>query len=459
MPINRLSGTLAAILLSTSTLAAPVLDTTFNASGKRSIWFDLPSEKWDEATDAVVQPDGKIVIVGFARKAPVSGTGDVSDLTVARLNADGSTDTSFATNGKLSMNLASSGRLNDRANAVALDSAGRIYVAGNSEKAGFVLRFNANGALDTSYAYFGRFTFLDGSANSVDFRFEDIAIDASGRAVVVGTQEKASGSLNEGMVLRLLGTGQFDNTFTGAPNAGNSIGFRTLSLLYGQAYNDEIKRVAIAADGSIYAAGSFQGIGNDFDFMVYKLNGTNGALVPSFGSGGIARKYLDQGDNYDRLADMKLLPNGNLRLLGNCRVSLATGPVLRGCLLGLTASGEVDTSLNSFQSATAFRTFPVNSECNGVGGEARALVVQSTLNSSVVVVGEQMPNTCTSTSQIAIAQHSNVAAQSFLNVPYSTLSSWANGAVLDAQGRLLVVGASVLSASDTDQASARITGF
>ena len=66
------------------------------------------------------------------------------------------------------------------------------------------------------------------------------------------------------------------------------------------------------ASRSIYAAGSFQGIGNDFDFMVYKLNGANGALVPSFGSGGIARKYLDQGDKYDRLADLKLLPNGNL---------------------------------------------------------------------------------------------------------------------------------------------------
>ena len=419
----------------------------------------MPSEKWDEATDAVVQPDGKIVIVGFARKAPAGGTGDVSDLTVARLNADGSTDTSFATNGKLSMNLASSGRLNDRANAVALDSAGRIYVTGNSEADAFVLRLNPGGTVDSSYGYFGRFTFSASPQYPANFRFEDIAIDASGRAVVVGTQDQTSGALNEGMVVRLLGTGQFDNTFTGAPNAGNSNGFRTLSLFYGHTYNDEIKRVAIAADGSIYAAGSFQGIGNDFDFMVYKLNGANGALVLSFGSGGIARKYLDQGDKYDRLADLKLLPNGTLRLLGNCRVSVATGPVLRGCLLGLTASGAVDTSLNSFQSATAFRTFPVNSECNGVGGEARALVVQSTLNSSVVVIGEQMPNTCTSTSQIAISQHSNVAAQSFLNVPYSTLSSWANGAALDAQGRLLVVGASVLSASDTDQASARITGF
>ena len=479
MKALNLTLLVSALVLSTTVIAAPALDTTFNSTGKRNIWFDLPTEKWDEATDAVVQPDGKIVIVGFARKAPVSGTGDVSDLTVARLNADGSTDTSFASNGKLSMNLASSGRLNDRANAVALDSAGRIYVAGNSEKAGFVLRFNANGTLDTSYAYFGRLTFLDGSANSADFRFEDIAIDASGRAVVVGTQEKASGSLNEGMVLRLLGTGQFDSTFTGAPNAGNSIGFRTLSLLYGQAYNDEIKRVAIAADGSIYAAGSFQGIGNDFDFMVYKLNGANGALVQSFGAGGIARNYMDQGDKYDRLADMKLLPNGNLRLLGNCRVTgLAQ---TRGCLVGLTASGAYDSAFNSLQAGTSFRSFPLNAECNGYGGEARALLSYGSSGNRIAVVGEQRPQfstACNAVSAMAIQTHTDtlghdlcsvgnntgylattVCNGSYLTLTYSSLGSWANGAALDAQGRLIVLGVGVLSATDTDQASVRIIGY
>jgi uncharacterized delta-60 repeat protein len=450
---------LSAVIFSTSAIAAPVLDTSFNASGKRNIWFDLPTEKWDEATDAVMQPDGKIIVVGFARKAPISGTGDVSDLTVARLNADGSTDNSFATNGKLSMDLQTGGRLADRANAVALDSAGRIYVAGTSDYKGFVVRLNPNGSVDTSYALSGRLPFSFGPFAATSFRFEDIAIDSSGRAVVVGTQEKTTGSLNEGMALRVLSTGQLDSSFTGVPDAGNSVGFRTLSLLYGQAYNDEITRVSIAADGSIYAGGSFQGTGNDFDFMVYKLSGTNGALVQSFGSGGRVRSYLDLGDKYDRLADMKLLPNGSLRLLGNCRVSLTTGPVLRGCLLGLTAAGAVDSALNSFQTATAFRTFPVNQECNGIGGEARGLIVRSALNNEVVIVGEQKPNTCSAVSQMAIQRQSDTTSIGHLTLPYSSASSWANAAVLDAQGRLLVVGASVLSASDTDQASARLTGF
>ena len=461
----KLGGMIAALMLSTLSFAAPALDTSFNGSGKRNIYFDLPSEKWDEATDTVVQPDGKIIVVGFARKAPISGTGDVGDLTAARINSDGSTDFSFASAGKLSMNLASGGRFNDRANAVALDALGRIYIAGNTEGnfgqgAGFVMRLSANGSLDTSYGYNGVFIFTDGSQTpSPALRFEDIAIDSSSRAVVVGNQEKSNGSLNDGLVLRLTTNGQLDSSFTGAPDPGNSVGFRMLSLIYGAAYNDEIKRVAIAPDGSIFAAGSFQGTSNDFDFVVYKLNASNGALVQSFGSAGRTRNYLDQGDKYDRMVDFKLLPNGALRLLGNCRVVLATGAVLRGCLLGLTASGAVDSAFNSFQTATAFRTFPVNNECNGVGGEARSLVVQTALNSAVIVLGEQKPNSCSSVSQMAMSQHSNSAQLVAYNLPYSTSGSWANAAAFDAQSRLLVICATVLSARDVDKAVARIVGF
>ncbi len=489
----RLKLGVTLIALSVSAVAAPALDTTFNVSGKRNIWFDLPTEKWDEATDAVVQPDGKIVVVGFARKAPVSGVGDISDLTVARLNADGSTDTGFAVSGKLSLDFNGGGRFSDRANAVAIDSVGRIYLAGNSEKNGFVLRLLANGAVDTGYAYQGRL--IVGATNASNYRFEDIAIDANGRAVVVGTIEQSNGALNEGIALRALSNGQLDANFTGAPNAGNSVGFRVLSLLYGQPFNDEIKRVAIAADGSIYAAGSFQGTGNDFDFMVYKMNGTNGALEPSFGASGIRRAYMDQGDLYDRLVDFKLLPNGSLRLLGNCRVGNLVAT--RGCMVGLTATGAYDTGFSSLQSGTAFRSFPVNAECNGYGGEARALVAYGTLDNRVAVIGEQRSRptgistgtssgVCNDVNKIAIQNHTDIQGHylcgaaistpagveasvslcsgSHLTLNYSTLGAWANAAVLDALGRLVVVGASVVSAPlsapiDVDQALARISGL
>ena len=80
----------------------PTLDANWGYGGKQAIWFDLPTEKWDEANDAVVQADGKVVIVGFARRAPLGGSGDVSDLTVTRLSASGSLDLTFAGSGKFS---------------------------------------------------------------------------------------------------------------------------------------------------------------------------------------------------------------------------------------------------------------------------------------------------------------------------------------------------------------------
>jgi uncharacterized delta-60 repeat protein len=461
MQIMQIMGAVAAMLLSTAVLAAlPQLDTTFGVAGKRNIWFDLPSEKWDEATDVLVQPDGKIVVVGFARKDPISGTGDLSDLTVARLNADGTNDTSFASNGKLSLDLNNGGRLNDRANAVAMDSAGRIYVAGNTQRFGFVLRLTSTGAVDTSYAYLGRFVF--GGVTASDYRFEDIAIDALGRAVVVGTIEQSSGARNEGLALRLLGTGQLDSSFTGAPNAGNSVGFRTLSLLYGQSFNDEIKRVAIAADGSIYAGGSFQGFGNDFDLTVYKLSGSNGALVQSFGTSGVKRSYIDQGDKYDRLVDMKLLPNGNLRLLGNCRRvwGTSTKTWLDGCLQGLTADGALDPAFATHYDSPGFRAILGADTCTGLSGEARALVVHNSPFSYLSVFGES--TMCNGSSpnllQMVLVQAYDKGGilNSFLALPYSTVASWPNAGAVDAQGRLIIVGGTALSASDTDQAVARV---
>ena len=76
-----------------------------------------------------LQPDGRIVVVG--------DTGGNLDAGVFRLNADGSTDTSFGTAGDGSFNVNG----NDDANAVAIDNNGRILVAGDDiASAGFIAR-------------------------------------------------------------------------------------------------------------------------------------------------------------------------------------------------------------------------------------------------------------------------------------------------------------------------------
>jgi uncharacterized delta-60 repeat protein len=96
-----------------------------------------------EVFQAVVQPDGKLVIIG--QFGSVNGVGRGS---IARLNSDGSLDTTFQDAGV--------NWLYGSINAVALQSDGKVVIGGGfySLSGGFrngIARLNANGTLDTSF--------------------------------------------------------------------------------------------------------------------------------------------------------------------------------------------------------------------------------------------------------------------------------------------------------------------
>src|SRR6266513_498901 len=71
------------------------LDTTFSGDGFVLVNF---SSNWDHGRDAVLQPDGKIILVGIAEvNTPYDS------FAVARVNPDGSLDQSFGNGGKVIM--------------------------------------------------------------------------------------------------------------------------------------------------------------------------------------------------------------------------------------------------------------------------------------------------------------------------------------------------------------------
>ena len=91
-------------------------DTTFDGDGTATIDFGSLA---DAGNDAVLQPDGKIVVAGYTQAVN-------SPTAVARLNADGSLDGTFGAAGKVTINFGAA----MFGNAVALQSNGRILVAG-----------------------------------------------------------------------------------------------------------------------------------------------------------------------------------------------------------------------------------------------------------------------------------------------------------------------------------------
>jgi uncharacterized delta-60 repeat protein len=132
------------------------------------------------AADVAVQDDGKIVVAGSDH----AGTGDFA---LARYNTDGSLDTSFSCDGKQSTDFAGN---DDGANGVAVQSDGRIVVAGNSFSQATandfaVARYNTDGSLDTGFSGDGKQTVSFGATDVAN----DLVIQNDGSIVLAGYTE------------------------------------------------------------------------------------------------------------------------------------------------------------------------------------------------------------------------------------------------------------------------------
>src|SRR5918992_350220 len=110
-PGLTLVGAVALVIAIANPAAAPPgdLDPTFDGDGKVTTDF---AGATDEANAISIQADGKIVAAGVAR----IGLNGSQDFALARYNANGSLDTTFSGDGKVTTDFASA---NDQAHAVA----------------------------------------------------------------------------------------------------------------------------------------------------------------------------------------------------------------------------------------------------------------------------------------------------------------------------------------------------
>jgi uncharacterized delta-60 repeat protein len=182
------------------------LDATFGAgTGKVVTNFGSTLAPGQSAT---LQPDGKILVSGYAVQATVTNY----DFALARYNADGSLDTTFGNGTGRVMTDFTGG---DDGQSVALQSDGKIVVSGYAGGNFAVARYNSDGSLDTSFgAGTGKVT--TDFFNSFDIGGQTMVIQGDGKIVVSGYVLYPSGGTYDIALVRYNADGSLDSGFGGS---------------------------------------------------------------------------------------------------------------------------------------------------------------------------------------------------------------------------------------------------
>ncbi len=262
-------------------------DTSFDGDGKLIIDFNpvLPGAYTEYLSALEVAGDGKIVVAGQAAWSTVNDR-----FILARINPDGSPDTSFDGDGKLvdepwASNL-------DRINDMVILPDGKIVVAGQlvTFVGGFriAVRYSANGVKE--------WTYTAGTQSNVpndNEALNGIAALPDGKFIVVGKRQSRI------VALRLNADGSEDNTFVSPAE-----------MPVGQALS-----VAVQADGKILAAIE----GSSFSLVRFNANGS---LDTAFGVGGFVGTDVSEGQDYGR--KVLIQPDGKILVGGSSTLSSPT---------------------------------------------------------------------------------------------------------------------------------------
>jgi uncharacterized delta-60 repeat protein len=339
-------------------------DLTFGNGGKVLTDF---SGDLDAAQAVAIQPNGKIIVAGYAHVF-VNTVGFSYDFALVRYNADGSLDNSFGVGGKVLTNFAkppSNINGDDFAYDLVLAPDGKIVVAGysrqNSTYYFCVARYNSNGSLDTSFGSAGRalatynideniayavalqpdgkiviagyvytspgydFALVRFNSNgsvdtgfgnnglvTTDFAFlvsfdfaYDLAVQADGKIVVAGKTDKGVSGALYCALARYNSDGSLD--------AGFGTGGKVTTSLTAPS---SAHAVALQKDGKIIVAGSSGTSFESFDFAMARFN-IDGSLDNSFGSGG--KVTTDLFGDIDFANAIAIQPDGKVVLAGVTR--------------------------------------------------------------------------------------------------------------------------------------------
>ncbi len=270
-----------------------------------------------EASSALLQPDGKILLAG----------GSDQEFTLARYNDNGDLDSTFGNSGIVTMSVTAGA---DIGHSVALQPDGKILFAGyslNGNTSDYSLvRLNSNGSLDSLFGQGGKVITPIGTGD--DFGLST-TLQSDGKILVAGYSH--NGSNNDFSLARYNTNGSLDTSFDFDGKVTIAIG----------SSRDEARGITVQSDGKILMAGfSYTQISGNFDFAIVRLN-PNGSLDQTFGDKGKVITSIGIGDDISR--SITLQPDGKILVLGYCSNSESND----FALARYNTDGSLDTTFDS----------------------------------------------------------------------------------------------------------------
>ena len=265
--------------------------------------------------DMALQPDVKVVMAGYR------WNGSAGDFLMARVNTDGTLDNTFGVNGVAVFDDANS----EVAESFAINADGSFIVSGYVNNHYTLLKVKSNGTIDTAFGNNGWVTtpFEGLSASSTS-----TSINAAGRIIVGGMGVGAGQS--EYVMAAYNADGTLDNTF----GQGGRINFHI-------GYDNDFGLQVIQLDNGKILFGGHSYVGSTplrYEIAVVRLN-ANGSFDNSFGENGVFKsRFFEPGRSY--LEDMALQSDGKLVVTGAANVNNEENYGL----LRITENGQLDTT-------------------------------------------------------------------------------------------------------------------
>lgn len=243
------------------------LDKTFGINGVAVADF---GDNDDAGISAIViKPSGKIIAAGT----------DGKDFAIAKFNANGTLDSSFGKNGKVTTDFV---KHRDEAKFVTVDDNNRIIAVGSAfdvsgeAPAMAVVRYKPDGTLDSSFDHDGKLKFRTPYSGFSDGHA--MILQPDGKMVVVGNAYASSGTgIYDFMLVRLRPNGTVDKTF------GSSGGYTVTD------FNEQFD-IGVSAgkqsDGKIVVAGYSTTLSDGSFTMDLARYSKDGILDSAFGING-----------------------------------------------------------------------------------------------------------------------------------------------------------------------------